>query len=210
MNICIKIRFSGIFRAPKMLALYGTMLLLPFSTIVFSSIVFADTWDKMDSFSDEYEENDNAEDFVWKEEGDNLPAYPQDNDLLEVAGPPAYQNYQYLIDEKSLKVGQDGVVRYTLVIRSSSGADNVMYDGIRCTTQQLKSYAYGSTGMNGKKKFIKKQSIDWKAFRLSGVTAYAPIFVTNYFCDHYGIALKRHEIIQNIKYGKGNVDGLYY
>ena len=206
MNICIKIRFSGIFRAPKMFALYGAVLLLPFSTIV-----FADTWDKLDSFSHEYEENDNAaEDFVWKEEGNNLPDYPQDSDLLAVAGPPAYQNYQYLIDEKSLKVGQDGVIRYSIVIRSPGGADNVMYDGLRCTTQQLKNYAYGSTDMNGRKKFIKRQSVEWKTFRSSGVTAYAPIFVTNYFCDHYGIALKRREIIQNMKHGKGNVDGLYY
>ncbi|MCK5648283.1 MAG: CNP1-like family protein [Gammaproteobacteria bacterium] len=205
MNIDLKIAASGILPACKILALYGAVLLLSFSTTA-----AADVWDRVDGFSDEYQENEGVEEFIWKEGSNNLPDYPQDNNLLQFDGPPAYRNYQYLMDEKSLIVGQDGVVRYSIVIRSSGGADNVMYDGLRCTTNQIKNYAYGSTDMDGKKKFIRKKNADWKAFRSTGVTAYASILAADYFCDHNGAVLKRHEIIQNIKYGKGNVDGLYY
>ncbi|MCU7937964.1 MAG: CNP1-like family protein [gamma proteobacterium symbiont of Bathyaustriella thionipta] len=174
-----------------------------------STAALADVWDKWDSHTEEYKENEGVEDYVWKEGGNKMPEYPENSDLLEVAGPPAYRNYQYFIDAKNLTVGADGVVRYSIVIRSSSGADNAMYDGIRCTTNQMKNYAYGSTGMDGNKKFIQKTSVAWTPFRTIGATGYAPILAMNYFCDHSGVPLKRHVIIQNIKYGKGPVDGLY-
>ena len=205
MNIYLKIPVSGILPACKILALYGAVLLLAFSTTA-----VADVWDNLDSFSDEYQENEGVEEFIWKEGSNNLPGYPQDKNLLEVAGPPMYQNYQYLIDEESLIVGQDGVVRYSIVIRSSGGSDNVLYDGLRCTTKQIKNYAYGSTDKDDKKKFSQKKNAQWRAFRTTGATAYGSILAANYFCDHNGAVLKRHEIIQNIKYGKGEVDGLYY
>lgn len=185
-------------------------LLLSIPLLTGSAAVFADVWDKWDSHKQDYQENEGVEDFVWKEGSNNLPGYPDNDDLLEVAGPQAYQNYQYLIDAENLIVGADGVVRYSIVIRSSSGADNVMHDGIRCTTNQIKNYAYGSTGMDGKKKFIPKLNAVWRPFRATGITAYGSILASNYYCSHEGFPLKRHEIIQNIKYGKGTVDGLYY
>ena len=45
------------------------------------------------------------------------------------------------IDTASLVVGRDGVVRYVVVARSSSGATNAMYEGIRCGTGEVKTYA---------------------------------------------------------------------
>ena len=119
-----------------------TIAFLLMSLLVHSTAVLADVWDKWDSFSQEYQENEGVEDFVWKEGDNTMPAYPQNSDLLEVAGPPAYRNYQYLIDAKNLAVGADGVVRYAIVIRSDGGADNAMYDGIRCTMNQIKNYGY--------------------------------------------------------------------
>ena len=46
----------------------------------------------------------------------------------------------YGIDPKTLTVGNDGVVRYVLVARSAKGALNVLYQGIRCQTAQVKTY----------------------------------------------------------------------
>ncbi|MCP3848865.1 MAG: hypothetical protein GY694_01315 [Gammaproteobacteria bacterium] len=180
--------------------------------VVFFSLTnsaFADVWDKIEAHKTENAENEGVEDYIWKEGGSFLPPYPQDSDLLEVAGPPSYQNYQYLIDGKTLSIGDDGVVRYSLVIRSTNGSDNVMFDGLRCTNRQIKNYAYGSTDMDGNKKFIERQDASWKPFRSTGVMGYGPIFMSSYFCNFDGALLSRHEIIQNIKYGKGNVDGLY-
>ena len=179
-----------------------------FFCLFLSGSLIADVWDRVPGFSDEYQDND-VEDFVWKEGETILPDYPKDEDLIEVDGPPAYRNYKYLIDEKSVQVGKDYVVRYTLVIRSPGGADNVMYDGLRCSTSEIKNYAYGSMDKKGNKIFYPRSSPVWKPIRESGVMGYSKVFAANYFCDFDGFALKRHEIIQNLKYGKGNVDGLY-
>ncbi len=184
--------------------------ILVLAGLFFSTTAIADVWDNLEAHSLENQENEGVEDYVWKEAGRHLPGYPQENDLLEISGPPAYRNYHYLIDGKTLVVGADGVVRYSIVIRSPSGSDNVMYDGLRCSNSQIKNYAYGTSDMDGKKKWINKQNISWNAIRSSGVTGYSRTLAENYFCDHNGAVLKRHEIIQNIKYGKGPVDGLYY
>ena len=191
-----KLQFSGLLLAT------GLLLILSINTS------FADIWEKLNEH--EFQENEGVEEYVWKEQGAAIPDYPEDKNLLEISGPAAYRNYQYLIDGKNLQVGEDGVVRYSIVIRSPNGADNVMFDGLHCTSAQVKNYAYGSTDMTGKKIFFPRQKVQWQPVRSSGVTGYSAILRTNYFCDMQGAILTRQEIIQNIKYGKGEVDGLYY
>jgi hypothetical protein len=41
-------------------------------------------------------------------------------------------------------VGEDGVVRYVLVARSSQGAQSVSFEGIRCSTSEYRIYATGT------------------------------------------------------------------
>ena len=177
------------------------------SFFLLAGTVMADVWDKLHGY--EYQDND-VEDYVWKEGKTSIPDYPQDSNLIEVEGPPAYRNYQYLVDEKSIQFGEDYVVRFTVVIRSPAGADNVMYDGLRCSTSEIKNYAYGSTDKKGKKILFPRSGAVWKPIRETGVMGYSKIFAINYICDFDGFPLKRDEIIQNMKYGKGNVDGIYY
>ena len=71
-----------------------------------------------------------------------LPAFPADVDLLEFYVSAATAN-RFLIDAKSLSVGDDGVVRYTLVVLTAGGATNVTYEGMRCSTREVKLYAAG-------------------------------------------------------------------
>ena len=55
----------------------------------------------------------------------------------------------YGVDPASIRIsGQDGVVRYVIVAASASGAKNVMYEAIRCSTGEFKTYArYSSDGL---------------------------------------------------------------
>lgn len=182
-----------------------------FSVLLFlllNSSAYTDVWDNLHGH--EYKENTDIEEYVWKEGDSKAAAYPKDKDLVEISGSPAYQNYQYLIDAENLSIGADGVVRYALVIRSPGGTDNARYEGIRCIGQQIKTYAYGTMDMQGNKKFVARSEPKWKPVTSNGVTGYGPIFIANYFCDFNSINLKRSEVIQNIKYGKGEVDGSYY
>lgn len=55
----------------------------------------------------------------------------------------AASDYRFFIDSASLALGRDGVVRYTLIVRSPLGVESVTYEGIRCATREVKTYAYG-------------------------------------------------------------------
>lgn len=79
---------------------------------------------------------------AWKEQKVDLPAYPKAADLLPFFVSAATDN-RFFVDAQSISVGQDGVVRYTLVVKAAGGALNVSYEGMRCATEQVKLYAFG-------------------------------------------------------------------
>jgi hypothetical protein len=78
----------------------------------------------------------------WVELQAQLPAYPNPENLLKFDAGPASTNFHY-VDAPSITIGEDGVVRFALVIKSPQGAMNVSYEGIRCQTMEKRTYAYG-------------------------------------------------------------------
>lgn len=78
----------------------------------------------------------------WETQKALLPPYPKEGNLLPFYVSPS-RPFAFLIDSASVSVGQDGIVRYTLVARSPSGATNVSYEGIRCETYETRTYAFG-------------------------------------------------------------------
>ena len=48
---------------------------------------------------------------------------------------------RYGLVPDSLNVGPDGVVRFVWIAQSRTGAVNVVYEGIRCTTREMRTYA---------------------------------------------------------------------
>lgn len=72
-----------------------------------------------------------------------LPAYPAAARLVEFDMNNA-SGFRYYIDSATLSVDKkEGVVRYVLVVRSSSGVQNVTYEGLRCETAEHRFYAFG-------------------------------------------------------------------
>lgn len=70
-----------------------------------------------------------------------MPAYPQAAGLLRF--PTDWTRHAVLVDERTLAVGEDGVVRYVLVVRSASGSENVSFEGLHCATGERWIYANG-------------------------------------------------------------------
>ena len=87
-------------------------------------------------------EEDDPENAPWKELSVNLPAYPDDKNLIEFEVGPTNKNHFY-VDPTSLVVGNDGVVRFTLVVRTPGGANNVSFEGMRCDTKEDRIIAIG-------------------------------------------------------------------
>ena len=94
----------------------------------------------------------------WKEGAINLPPFPQEGDLVEFEVDGAPGQFRYFIDGKNLAIGDDRVVRYTLVIRSDSGANNISFEGMRCDSWEHKVYAYD----NGRGEFRRVASPEWE------------------------------------------------
>jgi len=77
----------------------------------------------------------------WEIQATLLPPIPKDENLMPFyAGP---MPFAFFVDRASVSVGQDRVVRYTLIARSSSGGTNVSYEGIRCRSYERRVYAFG-------------------------------------------------------------------
>jgi hypothetical protein len=76
----------------------------------------------------------------WSEEQVVPPAFPRQGDLVELFAGTGASN-RFFVDGRSLSVGKDGVVRYVLVVKTSGGATNVTFEGIRCKTGEQKVLA---------------------------------------------------------------------
>ena len=123
----------------------------------------------------------------WAEVEAQLPAYPDKQDLIPFTV-GAVKDVKYFIDAKSLSVGSDSVIRYTLIVVSSAGAQNVSFEGMRCNTAERRVYAFGrSDGA-----WSKARSNQW--VRIAGnsnnhnVELYA-----NYFCSTGGTTITSPE-----------------
>lgn len=93
----------------------------------------------------------------WQEQETALPDYPKDGDLLEFYVSAATTN-RFFIDGATLNPGADGVVRYSLVVRTAGGATNVSFEGLRCATLENRLYATGRRDGT----WARARSSEWK------------------------------------------------
>ena len=113
----------------------------------------------------------------WSEQAAGLPPWPRDQDLVEFRPDGSDNGFRYFIDGRTLAVGTDQVVRYTLVAESRSGARNVSAEGIRCTPQgQYRVYAYGNGGA------LTPVEEDWQPVRRSGADDYRAQLHGHFLC----------------------------
>jgi hypothetical protein len=88
------------------------------------------------------------------------PNVPDTADWVEAAVPPApnfskdglvlidmppHVSLKVGIAPNTIAVGMDGVVRYVVVMTNSSGSMNAAYEGIHCSTDEVKTYARWSS-----------------------------------------------------------------
>ena len=132
---------------------------------------------------------------AWKEIMANLPPYPRDSDLVEINIPSRGDRFATFIDSSNLLVGEeDRVVRYTVVIRSSSGVDNVLAEGIRCATREYREYAYGASG-----KFEPTLDRPWRLIgQPTGPFAYRLALSEDYACKYDRNPYSKQTILKRI------------
>lgn len=82
----------------------------------------------------------------WKET--DAPPPPSFNkDKLIPIEMPKYVSLRFGVDPATLTLTADGIVRYVVLAVNAGGSINAMYEGIRCATGEVKTYArYTSNG----------------------------------------------------------------
>jgi len=117
------------------------------------------------------------EDKPWAEVEAKLPPFPQTEHLIPFYVSATTDN-KFFIDGQSLAVGSDGVVRFTLVIVSPSGAENISYEGIRCATAEQRVYAFGRSD----KTWSKARHDQWTTIKNNSLNRHHAELHAEYFC----------------------------
>lgn len=142
-------------------------------------------------FDSEFDE----ERVAWKEIEAKLPPAPKPAGLLRFEGGAATP-HQYLIDPASLSIGEDGVVRYTLVVRTGGGATNISFEGMRCETREQKTYAFG----RGDGSWSRARDPRWRFIARNEMSRHHGTLFEDYLCVNVQLPRSTQEILNRLRH----------
>lgn len=123
-----------------------------------------------------------------------LPAPFQKNNLLSFYVSPT-TTLDFAVDAKSVSVTEEGIVRFVLVVTSQSGASNISYEGVRCSTGERKLYAVGQT--NGSWTAARRDV--WETIIDRGINRQHAALAKDYFCETGMVAGKAEVIVDRLR-----------
>jgi hypothetical protein len=132
----------------------------------------------------------------WAEMQSQIPPYPAEENLLPLDVGSATP-HRFFVDAKSVSVGKDGVVRYSLVVRTAGGANNVSFEGIRCDPREQKYYAIGRAD----KTWVRARNPQWRPIEHRDYSAQHTTLHKEYFCRGKIMVESAEQIIQNLRRG---------
>lgn len=144
------------------------------------------------------DETDESEPAVAKEKeiAVEFPPYPNAGSLLAFDAGAASGN-RFMIDQTSISIGPDGVIRYVLVIRSQSGVDNVRFEGMRCETLERRLYATGRDDRT----WSRSRNDKWMKISRSTLSLPHMALASLYLCDNRIPIRSAREAIEAIRRG---------
>ncbi len=132
----------------------------------------------------------------WAEMQQQIPVYPVDNNLIPLDVGSA-TSHRFFVDSKSVSTGTDGVVRYTLVIKTAGGASNVSFEGIRCESREQKYYAIG----HNDRTWARARSPQWRYIEFQNINAQHITLYGEYFCRRKIMVESAGQIVQALRRG---------
>ncbi|WP_157745410.1 MULTISPECIES: CNP1-like family protein [Thiohalobacter] len=137
------------------------------------------------------------EDQEWKELEVRLPPFPEADQFRALPSQLPNTSLELQLDPDSIRVDEDGVIRYLLRIQSPSGAGNLFYEGLRCNTAQYRTYAYATSA----ERWQRMRGDDWQALDAGGTTRFRRFLYRHYFCEPGVGYLSEDEIRKRVRYG---------
>ncbi len=127
----------------------------------------------------------------WQEIAVLMPGAPSKEALIPFYVSAATEN-KFFIDGATLSVGEDGVVRYVLIVQTAGGAINTSFDGMRCESRERRMYASGR--LDGS--WSKSRNNEWVRIRDAGANGYYAVLFLEYFCPG-GVIVRNAEEARN-------------
>lgn len=118
----------------------------------------------------------------WNEIEAQLPGPPKPENLLRIDVGPATR-HQYFVDTTSVSSSSDGVVRYSLVVKSTGGAQTVNFEGMRCESGEWKLYAFGRPDGT----WVRNKYARWSIIKDRETAGYHRELYYHYFCTVDGV-----------------------
>ncbi len=108
---------------------------------------------------------------------------------------------RYAIDPQTVSIGEDGVARYVFIARSSNGAVNVFFEGMRCQTAEVKVYARWDPGA---RQWRDSGSEPWQALDVRGATRRAMQMARAGVCDGKSPNRSPSHIVNALRNGRAD------
>lgn len=132
----------------------------------------------------------------WAEIEAQLPPYPKEENLLPFYVSAATDN-QFFVDSASISTSDDGVVRYTLIVKSPAGAANVSFEGMRCASHERKLYAFGRKEGS----WSRARSAQWEPISYKDRNRQHHVLYDDFFCPEGLIVKSPQEAVDLLKRG---------
>lgn len=132
---------------------------------------------------------------AWSEIQNLLPPYPKRETFISIPLGNLSSN-RFFVDFASVSADKDGVVRYSVVVESPSGAQTVSYEGMRCETGERKIYAFGHSGNT----WSRNRYARWEPIQSRILNDFRSELYSHYFCTVNG-ASRLPDIQHNLKSG---------
>jgi hypothetical protein len=136
-----------------------------------------------------------AEDPDWKELDAPAPPALRTSGLIALEVPGSALHFG--VDPASVTVGADGIVRYVVVATSSSGAVNGIYEGIRCSTGEVKVYARHNPSSG----WVPARTGEWVALQNIRNSQYSLLVARNGACMGEAPNRNAAQIVRDLRSG---------
>lgn len=103
------------------------------------------------------------------------------------------------IDPSTISVGADSVVRYVRVATSRQGTLNAVYEGVRCNSAEVRSYAYWTPGSQ---QWQNTPQSPWRPLDFGAATQPARMLAYNALCDGPSPNGNPDKMVRDLRYGK--------
>lgn len=115
---------------------------------------------------------------AFKEGATKMPLNPPNKNALQPFYVSQTTIFKFAVDTDSILIGNDGVTRFTVVLISPNGNNQIQYEGIRCNSFQWRLYG---TFENGSWKENPLSS--WKNIQDNVPNRYQAALAQGAFCD---------------------------